>query len=85
MFLDRDQMKTLFWMGVASLLIISVAAVMAHAAEAEAPASCPPKIYICRQVKAAFEKYGEAQVVARARSCGWTEAEIARAQRCTGH
>lgn len=43
---------------------------------------CPPKRYFCWQVKIASATFGEAAVESRARSCGWTEGQIAAARRC---
>lgn len=58
------------------LIFISVAPVLAD----DAP--CPPKNYFCWEAKLVFQHYGVDRVVAKAKACGWTQAEIASALKC---
>lgn len=64
------------------LRAILIAAILVCSSAAAFAMPCPPKRYACWMVQAADTKWGWEVVASHARTCGWTELQIAIARRC---
>ena len=75
--MNRDDLRVFLTAGILALIIVTCAAVMAHAEETK-----PPARFTCWTVRNAVKIYKEVDLIAMARSAGMSEAEIEKAKRC---
>lgn len=76
--MNRDDKRTLLASGFIAVMIVIVAAALAHAEDVQPP---QPR-FTCWTVRKAVKIYKEADLIAMARSAGISEAEIEKAKRC---